>query len=580
MRAFPPSSSGPRAISISALAWLVVLVPLSACPGSDGDSDTVETDGSDLETDSDTSVIDVLPDACEIAADCAADGAALPACQDVDCQDSRCVFVDVADGTTCDDGAPCTSGDRCAAGVCEAGTGNTCDDANPCTSDGCDTDGTCVYTNNQRPCDDGNRCTTDDACFGGSCGGDSLDCNDLSDCTKDSCDPGTGCVNAPRAGSCDDSDTCTVGDVCTEGVCVSGAARECGNPGNVCQSATCDAVEGCILEILSGPCNDQNACTSNDACIEGVCGGEVIECNDGEACTDDFCDTTLGCTTLDNILACDDEDPCTVNDVCGSGVCNAGSANPLCCTDATTCDDADPCTTNLCSDGLCMTLQLDCGDSNPCTADLCDAGTCDNPGYGPIGTEPILVNDFETQDDIDAWSVQSTNAMVTWQSDASMTHTGTGSFYLGNVPSYSYDFGATRASAQRTLVIPPGVPDLVLWYLMDVVDNDSCNYDAMRVYINDIALLPAICASVSDWTEQRYDLSAWTGETVTLRLTFDTIEGQSNMGEGMWIDDITLEVTEAPMCCVVPSDCPTPTPSCEAATCSNGLCGVDTSGCN
>lgn len=55
-----------------------------------------------------------------------------------------CAVVNVASGTTCNDGDACTTGDVCNAGTC-AGTGSCactagsdeCDDANPCTDDSC-----------------------------------------------------------------------------------------------------------------------------------------------------------------------------------------------------------------------------------------------------------------------------------------------------------------------------------------------------------------------------------------------------------------------------------------------------------
>src|SRR5690606_21969147 len=134
---------------------------------------------------------------------------------------------------------------------------------------------------------DQSSCTTGDRCFQGSCQGEAIDCDDGEGCTIDSCDPGLGCQHAAREGSCSDADTCTVGDACVEGHCVPGAPRVCGDPTNPCQRASCDPVTGCAVEILSGDCDDANLCTENDLCIDGVCAGTLVTCDDDDVCTDD-----------------------------------------------------------------------------------------------------------------------------------------------------------------------------------------------------------------------------------------------------------------------------------------------------
>lgn len=43
------------------------------------------------------------------------------------------------------------------------------------------------------------------------------------------------------------------------------------------------------------PCDDQNACTVNDACLNQQCAGQPSTCNDGSTCTIDSCDPAVGC---------------------------------------------------------------------------------------------------------------------------------------------------------------------------------------------------------------------------------------------------------------------------------------------
>jgi hypothetical protein len=73
-------------------------------------------------------------------------------------------------------------------------------------------------------CEEGDRCTTGDVCQGGVCTGQGpVECTASDAChAAGTCDPGTGlCSNpaVPEQGPCDDGNPCTMTDVCREGVC-------------------------------------------------------------------------------------------------------------------------------------------------------------------------------------------------------------------------------------------------------------------------------------------------------------------------------------------------------------------------
>src|SRR5439155_26767644 len=69
-----------------------------------------------------------------------------------------------------------------------------------------------------------------------------------------------------------------------------------------CTSAGCD----CRDRPDGAPCDDGNACTVDDACLGGACGGmpqgchgggctgSPLACDDGDACTEDACDPAAG----------------------------------------------------------------------------------------------------------------------------------------------------------------------------------------------------------------------------------------------------------------------------------------------
>ncbi|GMV42611.1 MAG: hypothetical protein AMXMBFR64_43270 [Myxococcales bacterium] len=305
-----------------------------------------------------------------------------------------CTYVPLT-GPTCSDGNACTKNDACSAGSCK-GTADNCNDGNPCTNDACDPAKGCVYTFNTSACDDLDACTKSDQCVSGTCQGIAASCNDGNPCTDDSCDKVAGCQYAANTASCSDSNVCTTGDKCSNKVCA-GSLVDC-DDGNVCTTDWCDGVDGCQHANNAAPCNDGNACTTGDKCSGGTCGGTTtLVCNDDNPCTDDSCKPGSGCSFVPNAKACEDGNACTTGDVCVQGACasgttldcNASNTNP--CTFAQCspavgclaaapvangkpCDDKTKCTSSdACQAGVCKGATVDCNDGNPCTDDSCDA---------------------------------------------------------------------------------------------------------------------------------------------------------------------------------------------------------------
>ena len=315
-----------------------------------------------------------------------------------------CVLGPANEGGPCLDGDLCTSDDTCVAGSCVGGEATACDDDNPCTADGCDPASGCTHPDlDGAPCDDGEVCTTGDACGAGAChGGPAPGCDDDNLCTDDGCVPGVGCEHVPNGlastcddgnpctqascdpqlgcvllpandgGSCDDGDACTQADSCAGGAC-GGATVDC-SVSQPCFQGTCDSVTGCgQLPLTGSACDDGDACTADDSCYQGFCGGVAIACDDGDACSDDGCDPATGCTVSPATgPACDDGDACTSDDACAAGTCTGSSLN---------CDDGDACTSDGCDPGSGCTHELQtglaCDDGDACTGgDSCASGSC------------------------------------------------------------------------------------------------------------------------------------------------------------------------------------------------------------
>ena len=128
----------------------------------------------------------------------------------------RAALVDtctgIGDGALCNDQNACTTGDRCAGGLCvgsPAADGTPCTDGNQCTgSDAC-LAGLCLGTALPEgvTCTDGDPCTDSDTCRMGSCSGGSMHlCDDGISCTNDSCVRGIGCRFDPTP-ACPDGAT-------------------------------------------------------------------------------------------------------------------------------------------------------------------------------------------------------------------------------------------------------------------------------------------------------------------------------------------------------------------------------------
>ncbi len=291
-----------------------------------------------------------------------------------------CLYEDLE--VACTDGDVCTMFDACSEGSCLSGSIMGCDDGNPCTDDSCDPNTGCIHSPNTVSCDDGNSCTTTDTCSAGACLGNvPVDCDDDNVCTTDGCIPATGCTHTNNTAPCEDSDACTVFDACLDGSCSGGTAIVCFD-GNDCTDDDCDPATGCVNPPSSGGCDDDNACTTGETCSDGLCqGGSAVGCDDGNSCTTNSCDPDAGCIdTPATGPSCSDGDLCTLDDTCQDGVCTGGPTD--------SCDDGNVCTDNNCNPASGCEWPNNtaaCDDGVNCTSgDVCSGGTCSGTGTGTI----------------------------------------------------------------------------------------------------------------------------------------------------------------------------------------------------
>jgi hypothetical protein len=284
---------------------------------------------------------------------------------------------------SCSDDNACTANDACQTGQCAAGKAVACDDNNACTLDTCDTQLGCQHVAQAGDCSDGNACTLNDVCVAGKCvpGSNKL-CNDDNPCTTDGCAFDSGCVATPADGlPCDDGQACSAKDVCSDGKC-QGVEAIC-DDNNPCTSDGCDDGTGCLNLAADATCTDGNACNGVDLCVNGSCSGSTFSCDDGNPCTVDSCVLESGCLNLpvSDGTDCNDNDACTKIDTCVQGQCQ-GSVPVVCtaldqCHVAGTCDPATGDCSQPVDPGTDVFVVTDCGGSNCCMAS--DVTGCSDP---------------------------------------------------------------------------------------------------------------------------------------------------------------------------------------------------------
>ena len=212
------------------------------------------------------------------------------------------------------------------------------------------------------------------------------------------------CNGSNNGSPCDDGNACTVGDTCVNGICT-GTPLTC-TPIDQCHtSGVCNPATG----VCSNPtrpngttCNDGNICTQGDVCLNGVCSGTPVTCMPSDQChAAGTCNPATGlCSnpTQPDGTTCNDGNACTENDVCVGGVCSGTSftcaAPDQCHQGGGTCNGDGTCSYANKPDGTA------CDDGNGNTVnDVCTSGTCAGIEFHIIHTavsSPTLSVTFST----------------------------------------------------------------------------------------------------------------------------------------------------------------------------------------
>jgi hypothetical protein len=357
------------------------------------------------------------------------------------CMLGVCIQNPAGEGVLCDDGDPCTHSDSCSNNVC-AGTPLECV-SDSCMIRECDGTPSCLQT----PLPNSTLCAQQscpaDRCelgswrdFSESCAlfcsegvcASSCECSvteqpcQAEGCCVAGCADGLGCHTMPgQCGTGQDSCgehelvvdmLCTgCGPAAAAGVCEPGGSFRCDEEQHEsCAAVNCGGIthyctqrEGVWAWRPEPACDDQDACSFGDVCVDGQCSGSPIVC-ESTTCLLRECNGTPQC--LEQLAEpgtfCGEAEPCP-EDHCVDGqwydypeschaTCNAqGECESNCdCSPSVSSCDAFGCCLGACVEGLgCVIEAGSCEGSDTCSArtlivesycDGCaqmgDSGTC------------------------------------------------------------------------------------------------------------------------------------------------------------------------------------------------------------
>lgn len=306
---------------------------------------------------------------------------------------------------------------------------------------------------------------------------------------------------------------------------------------DVSVEALCETLPWCQTD---DECLDDNPCTK-DLCTGNTCVHEVI----------------LGCCLGDS--DCDDKYPCT-DDKCEDNECIHHNI-PGCCIDPAECDDGNPCTDDLCIDGTCVhvpgggpdccSADTDCDDSDPCTVGTCEAHLCVyEPAPDCCTPDAAFFQNFPVNS-LGGFTVVDDGSAVKWQVDNYRYFDEPFALYYGNPETHNYATGAatTGTATSPWFQLPPyGTPVLTFQTYLDV--EVGTPYDNLVVWVQTESSKFAVWskASLTDpgvyhkWTAVSVEMAEFAGETISLIFEFDSVDGNLNELEGVYIDMISVDV--------------------------------------
>jgi hypothetical protein len=297
---------------------------------------------------------------------------------------------------------------------------------------------------------------------------------------------------------------------------------------------------------------------------------------------------------------------------CKEGRCNAqglcvATPIPNCCYYKTDCEDIPlgPCEEIQCVSKECTAIKTpgcclsdgDCVTPLQCAVSTCNLETsqCEQcPGDCPCGSNNNVVAKSFDKPTLGANGLSQTdygsNDDVRWQVDSYRTLSPPNALYLGDPNCRTYYNGLLSADCEpvtagqdatsiRIALYSPVLnlansdgsagSAIIFWYWSDVEPDlglGPAEPDVLRFFIDHLdgtglkwssgSILDSGKNTNGTWLPIAIDLAPYTGKMFRLRMEFDTVDGQLNDHEGIYLDDFQVVDKCPDGCCDTDLDCP------------------------
>jgi len=232
------------------------------------------------------------------------------------------------------------------------------------------------------------------------------------------------------------------------------------------------------------------------------------------------------------------------------------------CAPADSCEDGDPCTENRCVDGACTAAPVPAGIC--CEMDTLFEETFDGGGESQV--------------------TMASQGAVGWHVLATRNTSPPTAAYFGDPGKMSYD---AQERVTGTALLPPvalpqyrqaqlsmrmmALVERNLMYDLVFVEADVLAADGTIAETRELMSkvdLPA--AAYDEFALIVLDMDGLEGQTVRIRITFDSVDHSNNNYEGLWIDDIKV-VANCPLLaeCSIDADCD------DGDSCTTNLCSAE-----
>jgi len=311
-------------------------------------------------------------------------------------------------------------------------------------------------------------------------------------------------------------------DTCTP----SCADKECGPDGCGGSCGSCQSPEVCNTSINECVSSCTASC-SGKQCGDDGCGGSCGSCGSGYTC-----DYTYQC-----------KKDCTADcygKQCGPDGCGGSCGN---CSSGYYCDAASyvcklncspSCSGKQCGDDGCG------GSCGTCSSGTCNlsSGQCEPPASC---TKKGFNFDLGV---MQAVTETHTDSQVKWQLVTKRNHSPSYALYYGDSSAWNFAGSGTNSGVASlpSIAIPSsGSSTLTFWLYMD---TETGSYDILTVKLGSTTLWAKASSSITmkSWQQITVNLSSVAGQTGQIKFTFDTIDSTSNTTEGVYVDDISIQL--------------------------------------